>query len=561
VTLQRLTIEDFGLIERAEVAFADGLTVFSGETGSGKTMLLGALAFALGARSETEMIRAGAERARVMLEIETGVELREELTRSGIESDAGETIAIVREMSASGRSSARVNGVAVSAGQLRALSERVIETVGQHEAQRLLSPSYQLELLDRFGGEEVVDARARVSRAHAAHAEIARELARIRSDAGDALAAYDFAKFALTEIDQASPEPGEDERLHERRDYLSNIERIAAALAAAHEALAGEGGAIDALGAASSSLAGIARFSDRLGASSESVAALQSEARDAALELAREREASEYDPAESEAIGARLELLDRLKKKYGGNIASVCDARLRFAETIENYESRDERIVELESGERSAAVELQASSDGLRTLRARAAAGLEAAVVAELAALAMPAARFFVGLEALMAATPNGADRCELLLAPNPGEPARPLAKSASGGELSRVLLALIVVLAERRERTAIVFDEVDAGIGGATANAVGVRLGRLATESQVVVVTHLAQIASWADSHYALRKHEKRGVTTITAEPLDPDERRREIARMLAGDTRDVALDHARTMLSEIAGQKSKIL
>ncbi|HXP94228.1 MAG TPA: DNA repair protein RecN [Candidatus Binatia bacterium] len=561
MTLQRLTIEDFGLIERAEVAFADGLTVFSGETGSGKTMLLGALAFALGARSETEMIRAGAERARVMLEIETGVELREELARSGIESDAGETIAIVREMSASGRSSARVNGVAVSAGQLRALSERVIETVGQHEAQRLLSPSYQLELLDRFGGEEVVDARARVSRAHAAHAEIARELARIRSDAGDALAAYDFAKFALTEIDQASPEPGEDERLHERRDYLSNIERIAAALAAAHEALAGEGGAIDALGAASSSLAGIARFSDRLGASSESVAALQSEARDAALELAREREASEYDPAESEAIGARLELLDRLKKKYGGNIASVCDARLRFAETIENYESRDERIVELESGERSAAVELQASSDGLRTLRARAAAGLEAAVVAELAALAMPAARFFVGLEALMAATPNGADRCELLLAPNPGEPARPLAKSASGGELSRVLLALIVVLAERRERTAIVFDEVDAGIGGATANAVGVRLGRLATESQVVVVTHLAQIASWADSHYALRKHEKRGVTTITAEPLDPDERRREIARMLAGDTRDVALDHARTMLSEIAGQKSKIL
>jgi len=561
VTLQRLTIEDFGLIERAEVAFADGLTVFSGETGSGKTMLLGALAFALGARSETEMIRAGAERARVMLEIETGVELREELARSGIESDAGETIAIVREMSASGRSSARVNGIAVSAGQLRALSERVIETVGQHEAQRLLSPSYQLELLDRFGGEEVVDARARVSRAHAAHAEIARELARIRSDAGDALAAYDFAKFALTEIDQASPEPGEDERLHERRDYLSNIERIAAALAAAHEALAGEGGAIDALGAASSSLAGIARFSDRLGASSESVAALQSEARDAALELAREREASEYDPAESEAIGARLELLDRLKKKYGGNIASVCDARLRFAETIENYESRDERIVELESGERSAAVELQASSDGLRTLRARAAAGLEAAVVAELAALAMPAARFFVGLEALMAATPNGADRCELLLAPNPGEPARPLAKSASGGELSRVLLALIVVLAERRERTAIVFDEVDAGIGGATANAVGVRLGRLATESQVVVVTHLAQIASWADSHYALRKHEKRGVTTITAEPLDPDERRREIARMLAGDTRDVALDHARTMLSEIAGQKSKIL
>lgn len=559
--LVRLTIEDFGLIERAEVGFSDGLTVFSGETGSGKTMLLGSLAFALGARSEIEMIRAGAERSRVMLEIEGDAALVDELARSGIESGEGETIALVREMSASGRSSARINGVAVSVGQLRSLSEHVVETVGQHEAQRLLAPTYHLELLDRFGGDAVADARARVAQAHANHADLAQQLARVRSDAGDALANYDFATFALSEIDRAALEPDDDARLHERRDYLANVERIAAALGAAHGALAGEGGAIDALGNAGGALDGIARYADRLSALAQMLAALQGEANDAALELARERDLAEYDPAELEAIGARLEALDRLKKKYGGSIEAVLAARERFAEITQTYESRDQRTAELTAAETAAAAALQGACEELRALRVRCARELEKAVVRELEALAMPAARFRVALEPLETATASGADRCEFLLAPNSGEPARPLVKSASGGELSRVLLALIVVLADRRERTGIVFDEVDAGIGGATANAVGLRLGRLATESQVVVVTHLAQIASWADSHYALRKHEKTRVTTITATRLDPDEQRREIARMLAGDTRDVALDHARTLLSETAGQKSKIL
>jgi DNA repair protein RecN (Recombination protein N) len=559
--LLRLTIEDFGLIERAEVAFADGLTVFSGETGSGKTMLLGSLAFALGARSEIEMIRAGAERSRVMLEIEGDTALREELGRSGIETAEDETIAVVREMSVSGRSSARVNGVAVSAGQLRGLSEHVVETVGQHEAQRLLAPAYHLELLDRFGGEPIASARERVAQAHAAYAEVAEALARVRSDAGEALANYDFAVFALGEIDQAAPVAGDDVLLHERRDYLANVERIAAALGLAHEALAGEGGAIDSLGTAGNALDGIGRYAERLSALGKTLAALQGEANDVALELARERDLAEYDPAELESIGARLEILDRLKKKYGGSVEAVLAARERFSESTQSYESRDERAAQLTAAVAAAETALQAACEELRALRIRSAGVLQKAVVRELEALAMPAAQFRAALEPLEQATASGADRCEFLLAPNAGEPARPLAKSASGGELSRVLLALIVVLADRRERTGIVFDEVDAGIGGATANAVGLRLGKLATESQVVVVTHLAQIASWADTHYALRKHEKNRLTTITATALDSDEQRREIARMLAGDTREVALDHARTLLSEVAGQKAKII
>jgi DNA repair protein RecN (Recombination protein N) len=558
--LARLTIEDFGLIERAEVAFADGLTVFTGETGSGKTMLLGALAFALGARTGTEMIRTGAERARVMLEIEPDAVVCEYLASAGIEADEEETVAIMREVSLAGRSAARINGIAAAAGQLRELCDRVVEAVGQHEAQRLLAPSRQLELLDRFGAEEIAQALERTRRTHAEHAAAAGELEALRADAGQALANYDFARFALAEIDQAAPEAGEDERLHERRDYLANVERIASALAAAHEALSAEAGAIDTLGTASAAVGGIARYSDRLAGLAQTLAGLQDEGRAAALELARERDTAEYDPAELEALGTRLELLDRLKKKYGGSIDAVREAREKFARILEGYESRDERGAELERRTAFAAGELQTAADALHALRVTAAARLEKAVAAELQALAMPAARFSAGLQTLEAPGPNGRDRCEFVLAPNPGEPPRPLGKSASGGELSRVLLALIVVLAGRRERTAIVFDEVDAGIGGATANAVGSRLGRLATESQVVVVTHLAQIASWADEQYALRKHEKRGVTSITVVALEPEERRREIARMLAGDTREVALDHARTMLAEIAGKKLKI-
>jgi DNA repair protein RecN (Recombination protein N) len=543
--LLRLTIEEFGLIERAEITFADGLTVFTGETGSGKTMLLGALDFVLGARTGSEMVRGGAQRARISLEYEPDGD--------------DEAVVIVRELNVSGRSSARVNGVAASAGELRALGEGLVESIGQHEAQRLLVPAYQLDLLDRFGGDVVAEVAGRVRTAHERYAQIAAELEALRVDEGEALATLDFARFALAEIEAIAPEAGEDERLRERRDVLANAERISAALSAAHEAIEGEGGAIDALGTASAALGGITRYSTKLSALAEQLAAVQSEAGEIALEVGREVEAVQVDPGELETVGARLEAVERLKKKHGGTLAGIAEAGERFARTIDRFESRDERLVQLERTAGEARSALEAVAKELHERRAETARTLEAAVEAELEALAMPAARVRVALEPLDRIGPGGADRCEVLLAPNPGEEARSLAKSASGGELSRVLLALTVVLADRRERTALVFDEVDAGIGGATANAVALRLGRLAQGAQIILVTHLAQIASWADGHYALRKRERAGATTVEALSLDADERRAEIARMLAGDTREVALDHAGTMLRDVASRRAK--
>jgi len=344
-----------------------------------------------------------------------------------------------------------------------------------------------------------------------------------------------------------------DESARERRDYLANVERIEAALARAHDALSGEGAAIEALGSAAGVLAGIARYAPELAALAASLAALQSEASEAAVAVARERDRSEFDPNELEALTARLDLIERLKKKYGGSIASVAAARERFTETIARESSRDERSAELREKLAAARATLARAGAALGSLRAGAARLLEARVGFELAGLAMPAARFGVLLEPLPEAGPSGAESVEFALAPNAGEPLRPLARAASGGELSRVLLAIVVVLAAERDRTALVFDEIDAGVGGATATAVGLRIGALARVAQILCVTHLAQIAVWADRTYALRKREAQGTTVIEVVALE-DERSvlEEIARMLSGSAAGVAIEHAQSLVRE---------
>jgi DNA repair protein RecN (Recombination protein N) len=554
--LLRATIDDFGLIAHAEVEFSAGLTVFSGETGSGKTMLLGALRFALGERTDTEMIRGGAARARVVLEIEPDEALRARLAGAGFVLAEDDDAIVTRELLATGRSQARINGVAANASQLRALGASLVDVVGQHDAQRLLAPAFALEIVDRFAGPAAAQDRWAVEQLHAELHAVREQLDQLQADDGRAIARLEFARFAAAEIDEAGPEEHEDERLRERRDVLANAERIVTALGTASAALEGEGGAADAFGNAAAALGGVARYGERFAALGAAITGLQSEINDVAARIAREGEAVEADPAELEAIVARLDRLDRLKKKYGGSLAAVLQTRAGFAALIDGDASRDERIAALQGEAARLDARLAQRAAALSAKRTAAARVLETRVASELSALAMPAARFGVVFESLEHIGPGGAERAEFRLAPNPSEPQRAIAKTASGGELSRVLLALIVAIAERRDATALVFDEIDAGIGGATAAAVGVRLGRLARGTQVVVVTHLAQIASWADLHHALRKREIRGATVIELEPLGARQARlEEIARMLSGDATPVSLKHAATL---VAGARS---
>jgi DNA repair protein RecN (Recombination protein N) len=558
MTLLRLTVENVGLIARAELEFAAGLTVVTGETGSGKTMLLGGLELALGGRADSDTVRAGAERARATLEIAPDAALRARLADAGFALAADDDLIVQREVLASGRSQGRINGVPASASQLREIAGALVDLVSQHEAQRLLAPAYALDLLDRFGGAEVLALRDDVGRMHdelrAAHERVAA----LRDEDGRKLARAEFARFALGEIDAAElDDDDEDERLRTRRDVLTNAERIVASLATASAALEEDAAAVDALGAAETALLGLARYGERFTELAGAAAALQSDANELAARIARERDAIELDPAELDALGARLDALDTLKKKYGGSLAAVRAQRDAFASEIADVDDRDARVAAAQREADALDRALRERAAALSARREQAGAAIEAAVGTELRALAMPAARLRIALEALDAIGPHGAERAELRFTANPGEPERALARVASGGELSRVLLALVVVLADRRERTALVFDEIDAGIGGATASAVGTRLARLARAAQVVCVTHLAQIASYGDAHVALRKRARGDETTIAAVVLDGDARRGEIARMLSGDERGVALEHAAELITSARSKR----
>jgi DNA repair protein RecN (Recombination protein N) len=555
--LRQLQIEGFGLIERADVEFANGATIFTGETGSGKTMLLGALDFALGARAGADIVRRGARRALITLTFDPDPALRERLNADGFETDADETASIAREMTETGRSTLRLNGRTATAAQVREIRDAIAELVGQHEARRLLSPAYHLDLLDRFAGGPALRLRESVASAHARSQELAAELERLHGDERRARELYDDASFTMREIDDARIEPGEVERLTERRAYLDNVERIATAVQTAHDALtADEHGATAALGDAVAALLGVAKYDASLRELADRVSALQADCVDVAAELSRALEAADYDSGELETINARLERLERLKRKYGASIEEITAAGANARTIVDEYEGRDQRVAELDAAAAAATRELRESASALTATRAQAATALSKRVVAEFGDIALASGRFEVALEPLERVGAHGAERVEFLFAGTAGEPARPLTRVASGGELSRVLLALVVVLAGARDtRSALVFDEIDAGIGGATATAVGARIGELARRGQVVCVTHLAQLATWADAHYVLDKIERKRDTSIVVRRIaTANERETEIARMLSGESHDVALRHARALLAKNA-------
>ena len=552
--LRRITIENYGLVARAEIEFASGATMFTGETGSGKTMILGALAFVLGERASADDVRRGAAKAIVSLEFEPGEELRVRMAADGFEVDPGEDAVLSREVTEAGKSGLRLNGRPATAGYVREFSGEVADVIGQHDAQRLLQPAYHVDTLDRFGGAQTAELREGVARAHARVRELEERRRRFDDEERFLSERLSFAAFALSEIDKDAPDAAEEARLLERRRFLDNVEKISLALRTAHDALANEeGSAADRLGAAASSLHAVADLGGELNDLSVAAAALQSEAGDLSARIARALDAGEFDPAELESINARLDVLDRLKRKYGGTIESVLRAAQEFRATVASVEHRDERREEDLRELESARSELQGAAAQLSAARHASADALRQKVAAEFGDLALGGARFDIAFEDLPQIEAGGSEKIEFLFSANAGEPERPLARVASGGELSRLLLALVVASASGKAPAALVFDEIDTGIGGATATAVGARLGRLAAAGQVICVTHLAQIASWADGHYVLEKRDARTGAQIVARLVAaPPERAAELARMLSGESGDAALRHARALLAQ---------
>ena len=533
MALRELTVENLAVVESVRLSLSPGFTVLSGETGAGKSLVVDAVALALGARASIDQVRAGTDAARVEAVFDAPTPADDDPLAEVIA--AGDGMVIVRrEIGADGRSVVRVNDRTVTVGGLAALGARLGEIHGQNDQQRLLEPARQLALLDGFGGHgPLLTAVADSFRAWRSTVAAAAELL---TDAHELARKVELLRHQVDEIASTAPRPGEDAELEAQLRAAEHAESIARAAAAAVGGLRDDGGAGETLSGAERDLVSAAQHDERFAPLADRAAGLTAEAAELARDVASLAETVDLDPASRAAAEERLGLLYDLRRKYGDSLEAVVafgEASALELERLENQEGERER---LRADEAARLAELTTAAANLSAARRAAADRLATGVNAELPPLGLPAGAFGVALERVDVG-PTGADRVTFTFAPNPGEPPRPLGRIASGGEASRVSLALKVVLASADETPLLVFDEVDAGVGGRNAAALGERLRALGAFHQVLCVTHLAQVAAHADAHLVIGKRVVDGRTTTDARRLEPAERAAELAAMLAGE------------------------
>jgi DNA repair protein RecN (Recombination protein N) len=557
--LRELRIENLLLIERAELRLGDGLNAVTGETGAGKTVLAHSLDLLMGGKAKGQIVRPGAPEAWVegvfdlpqgLLEEPEMAELAERLP------EGADEVVLGRRVSAGGRTSAFVAGRAATAADLRLLGGRLLAFFGQHEHRRLTISSAQLEILDGFAGAEHLELRSSYREAHRECLRLAAELAELREREGSRERDLDLYRYELSEIEAVAPVPEERAEIASERERLRHAEGLREAAGAAHAGLAGAdedgGGAAAALAQAEASLQAAAGLDPGLDEVAERVVVLAVELGDVASELREYAEAVESDPAALLAIEERLEAIDRLERKHGGSVESVLAHAERCRAEIARLEGAEERSAEAVAALAAAEARRAELGERLSAGRAAAARPLEDRVAAELEQLAMAGASLDVVLEPHPEGYgPSGRETVELRVAPNPGIEPAPLRDAASGGELSRVMLALSG-LGQAASAGTMVFDEIDAGIGGNTARVVGERLRALGRERQVLCITHLPQVASLADVHFRLEKDVGGAQAVATVERLDGEGVVAEIRRMLGGESSDeAATKHARELLA----------
>ena len=557
--LRELRIENLLLIERAELRLGEGLNAITGETGAGKTVLAHSLDLLMGGKARPQIVRPGAGEAWVegafdlpagLLDEPEMAELAERLP------EGAEEVVLGRRVSAGGRTSAFLGGRAASAADLRLLGGRLLAFYGQHEHRRLALSSVQMEVLDGFAGAEHLELRRRYREAHRECVRLEAELAELRERDGSRERDLDLYRYELSEIESAAPDPAEEAELAAERERLRHAEGLREAAAGAHAAAAGAeedgGGAVAALAQAEALLQGVGGLDAELDAVSARVSALAVELGDVAGELRAYLEGIDADPGRLVAVEERLDALSRLQRKHGGGVESILAHAERCRAEIERLESAEERGAEAEAS--LAEVERRREELGERLGEGRAAAAvpLREKVAEELERLAMPGTRLEVVLEPHPDGFgPSGRETVELRVAPNPGIEPAPLRDAASGGELSRVMLALSGLGGGAGAGT-LVFDEIDAGVGGKTARIVGERLRALGEGRQVLCITHLPQVASLASTHFRLEKDVSGKRATATVQRLGGDGVVEEIRRMLGGERSDeAATRHARELLA----------
>jgi DNA repair protein RecN (Recombination protein N) len=531
--LRQLAVHNVVLVERLELEFEPGLGVLTGETGAGKSILLDALGLALGARSDSSLVRAGQDSAAVSAELELDAKhpVHALLRDQGIEPEVGEPLIVRRTLKSDGGSRAFLGGSAVPAGVLRDLGALAVEIHGQHDDRGLLNPKGHRALLDAFG-------KLDTGPVEAAWAEVTRveaELSQARAQAASAERDREWLEHASAEIEALAPEEGEETRLAEERTAMQAGLKAGESLSGLDELLGGAEGALALLRQAARRIERGAADHPLLAEALASLDRALIEASEAEDRITRAADAMAFDPARLEQVEARLFDIRGLARKHRVEADALAALGQQMREQLTAIQAGTERIDELDAELVAARQAYSEAAEIVSRRRQDAAARLDSAVAAELAPLKLDAAKFRTAVSPAEAG-PSGADRVEFEVSTNPGAPFGPLTRIASGGELSRFILALKVALAEAGTAATMIFDEVDRGVGGAVASAIGERLARLARNSQVLVVTHSPQVAARASHHYRIEKSHGPEGTRTTVRKLDEDERREEIARMLSG-------------------------
>lgn len=550
--LSQLYIENIAVIEKVSIDFHSGLNVLTGETGAGKSIVIDSIHAVLGERTSRELVRTGARSAFVSAVFtDLGVRAREKLEELGYCAEEDGTVMIQREIHPEGKTACRVNGRPATVSVLKEIGSALISIHGQHENYDLLSPDLHIRYLDRMGVPEALLEHYRA--AFGRVLDLKRQLSSCRMNEEEKARRTDLLTYQIKELEDAGLRAGEQEELDRQRTMYLNSEKIAAALAAAKDALDGgeeTQGALAALSGACTALSDAERFLPELHTLAERMQNMEYELEDCGSELREFSSRLEYDPQELEEIEARLDQLYRLGLKYGGSAEQMLAFLEKSKEELKSIEFSEENFERLNKEYREALKTAEALAEELSKRRRKTAALFTEKVKQELRFLDMPNITFEVRQEKA-ALNQSGCDQVEFLISVNPGEPARPIARIASGGELSRIMLAIKTVLAGKDDIGTLIFDEIDTGISGSAAQKVGLKLHEVAENRQVICVTHLAQIAAIGDTHYLIEKHVRGNKTFTDVAELDEEGRKRELARIMGGaQVTPLMLENAAEML-----------
>lgn len=547
--LELLHIENIAIIEAADIEFAPGFNALTGETGAGKSIVIDSLSAVLGQRTSRELIRTGAEKAFVSAAFSG---MAPELTEAlGIQPEPDGTLLLQREIQTDGKNVCRINGRPVTVGQLRALGARLLNIHGQHDGQQLLDEEQHIVYLDSFGRVESL--AITYAEKYKNFTDIRRQIGALQMDEAEKARRVDTLQYQIEELRRAKLTPGEEEELTARRGMLRNAEKFLDAVAGADYALNGDdsgGGALSALRQAQDALSGVRHLDDAFGQLYERLGEAYSEVYDIAATVEDKRGELDVSPGELDRVESRMDLLYRLKKKYGATVEDMLDYQARCEAELAQIEDAGDTLARLEQALSKAEKEARQAAQALSDARKAAADRLTAQILTELQQLDMGKIRFAVDF-AEKPLDSDGMDTVRFLMSANVGEELRPIHKIASGGELARIMLAMKNVLSEQDHVGTMVFDEVDTGVSGRAAQKVAEKMARISRRKQVLCVTHLPQLAAMADTHFSVEKGERGGRTYTEVRRLDREQRRRELARLTGGShVSQTMLDGAEELL-----------